>query len=195
MGFEKRAARLPLQCRLAPQERDQLLGLAVREQERVVRRLDTAVLAPSPRAPVTLHDAGLALDLDQVEALGRQDEQIDLVDRPVIGDELEVRPGPVGFVIRQPLAHERQRLPLPRELGFRDCLPARRGHVHGAARGILQAIRTRWTKTQDPGGPLRAASTPPIRVCAVKWQRRCRAHSAAQVESTGVRAVLSLSDG
>ena len=122
--LQERAGRLPLQRRLAAQERDQLLRLAVRQQQRVVHRVNTTAAAPRPCPLVALHDSGPALDLDEVEALRRQDEQVDLVDRPVVGNELEVRPRAVGVVIVQPVAHERERVPLPRELGVRDRLPA-----------------------------------------------------------------------
>ena len=139
--LQERAGSLPLQRRLAAQERDQLLRLAVRQQQRVVHRLNTTAAAPRPCPLVALHDSGPALDLDEIEALRSQDEQIDLVDRPVVGNELEVRPRAVGVVIVQPVAHERERVPLPRELGVRDRLPAGRGGIHGADRRTTSRSR------------------------------------------------------
>ena len=139
VGLEERARRLLPQRRLPPQQRDQLLRLAVREQQRVVDRLPAPVAAPRPRALVALHDARAALDLDEVEALRREGEQVDLVDRPVVGDELEVRPRPVRLVVGQPVAHERQRVPLPGERRVGDRLPAGRGGFHdvcGAPREV-----------------------------------------------------------
>ena len=143
VSLQERARPLRPQRALAAQERDQLLRLAVREQQRVVDRLPAPVAAPRPRALVALHDAGPALDLDEVEALRRQREQVDLVDRAVVGDELEVRPGPVRLVVGQPVAHERQRVPLPGERRVGDRLPAGRGCVHGLmCAGCRDASRT-----------------------------------------------------
>ena len=95
VGLQEGRGRLPLERGLAPQERDQLLRLAVREQQRVVDRVRAVVVLapPRPRSLIAFHDSRAALDLDQVEPLRRQHEQVDLVDRPVAGDELEVRPG------------------------------------------------------------------------------------------------------
>ena len=139
VGFQERARRLLPQRRVSTQEGDQLLRLAIREQQRVVDRLQASVVPPRPRALVALHGVGAAPNLDEVEALGREDEQVDLVDRPVVGDELEVRPRAVRVVIGQPLAHEREGLALPGELGIRDRLPARRGCFHGVARRLPRA--------------------------------------------------------
>ena len=140
VGFQERTRRLLPQRRLSTQEGDQLLRLAIREQQRVVNRLQAPVVPPRPRTLVALHGAGAALDLDEVEALRREDEEVDLVDRPVVGDELEVRPRAVRVVIGQPVAHERERLPLPGELGIRDRLPARRGCFHGVARRLPGSV-------------------------------------------------------
>ena len=127
VSLQEGRGRLPLERGLAPQERDQLLRFAVREQQRIVDRVRAVVVLapPRPRALIAFHDSRAALDLDQVETLRRQHEQVDLVDRPVVGDELEVRPDAVGVVIGQPVAHERECVALPRELGVRDRLPAR----------------------------------------------------------------------
>ena len=131
VGFQERARHLLPQRRLSTQEGDQLLRLAIREQQWVVDRLQAPIVPPRPRALVALHDSGAALDLDEVEALRRQHEQVDLVDRTVVGDELEVRPRAVRVVIGQPVAHERERVPLPGELRVRDRLPTGRDWIHG----------------------------------------------------------------
>ena len=38
------------------------------------------------------------LDLDQEEPFRREDEEVDLVDTPVVGDEFKIAPGAVGLV-------------------------------------------------------------------------------------------------
>jgi hypothetical protein len=88
--LEERRANL-LHRPLAAQEIDQRLRLAVGEDQGVVvSGAPAVVLDPGPGAGVALDVTGAALDLDQEEALGRQDEGVDLVDRAVAGDELEV---------------------------------------------------------------------------------------------------------
>ena len=78
------------------QERREGLGLAVGQQDGVVVRGPPALpVGPGPGAGVPLDPARPALDLDQPEALLGQDQQIDLVDGPVGGLELEVGPGAV----------------------------------------------------------------------------------------------------
>ena len=81
-----------------------------------------------PASPVD--QPGPALDLDQEEAPRGEDEQVDLVDAAVVGDELEVRPGAVRLVVGQPLADELEGLLLPGELGAGDFLPALGGEAH-----------------------------------------------------------------
>ena len=60
-----------------------------------------AVLEQCPGADIARNAAAPRLALDEPEALLRQDEQIDLVDGPVIGLELEIGPRPVRIVIGQ----------------------------------------------------------------------------------------------
>ena len=62
---------------------------------------------------VAIDRARPALDFDQQEACGCQDEQIDLVDAPLVVHELEVRPCPPRVVVRQMLAEELKSLAFP----------------------------------------------------------------------------------
>ena len=74
---------------LCLQEPGQLLRLPVREQERAVDQDLPAADLSTPRARVARDDATPALDLDQIDLVERHDEEIDFVDAPVFGDELE----------------------------------------------------------------------------------------------------------
>ena len=69
------------------------------------------------------------LALDEPEAHLGQDEQIDLVDRPVAGLELEIGPRPVRIVVGQTRADEVQTTPFPLVLRGRDDFPTWRFHA------------------------------------------------------------------
>ena len=101
----------------------ELLRLEVREKDRVVDGGAAALVLPGPCAGIAGEPAGVAFDLDQEEAAGGEDEQVDLVDRAVEGEKREVRPGPIGLVGWEAIAHELQRLPLMRELALGDDGP------------------------------------------------------------------------
>ena len=60
--------------------------------------------------------AWVALSLYEEEAHRREHKQVALVDASVVGEELEVRPSPVGFVVGKSFAHEVQRFLFPGEL-------------------------------------------------------------------------------
>ena len=68
-GFEERTVK-GAERPLAAEQRGQLLGLAVGEQQRVVLGERAALVRPRPGACVALQVARSALDLDQEEALG-----------------------------------------------------------------------------------------------------------------------------
>src|SRR5439155_7541425 len=74
-----------------------------------------------------------------------QDEQIDLVDAAVVGDELEQCPGQVQRRIRQPWPDEGKRLVLPGEGRRVEGQPV--GLIHGGR--ILAAYRL---TVQSPAG-------------------------------------------
>lgn len=64
--------------------------------------------------PASPHNpAWAALDFDEEAALRCADEQINFVAAAVGGDELEVRPGPIGLMVGEALVHELQRITLP----------------------------------------------------------------------------------
>ena len=113
---------------LGLEQRREGLRLAIGEQDGVVLRADLAVLRAGPRAGVARDSTAPRLALDEPEALLGQDEQIDLVDGPVIGLELEVGPRPVRIVVGQTRADEVQTTPFPLVLRRRDDLPAWRFH-------------------------------------------------------------------
>ena len=98
------------------QQADQLLGLAVGKDQRIVVGVAAPVARPGPGARVAIDVARAALDLDQEETLWGQDQQVHLVEGAIGGDELEVGPGTVGVVVRQAFLDEGKRLSLPREL-------------------------------------------------------------------------------
>lgn len=85
---------------LAAEERRETLRLAVGEAQRVIDGGAAAVGVPGPAVGVALNHAGTALDLDEEEALGREHEDVDLVDPALVVDELEVRPRAPGLVLR-----------------------------------------------------------------------------------------------
>ena len=78
-----------------------LLGLGVRADQRVVRRDELAVGLPQPGPGVAEEPSWPALDLDQEEPFRREDEEVNLVDTPVVGDEFEIAPGAIGLVSRE----------------------------------------------------------------------------------------------
>ena len=83
--------------------------------------------------PVSPADAAAPrLALDEPEALLGQDQQIDLVDGPVVGLELEIGPRPVRIVVGQTRSDEVQATPFPLVLRRRDDVPAWRFHFTSA---------------------------------------------------------------
>jgi hypothetical protein len=69
----------------------------------------------SPRPGVAAQLARPALYLDEEDALGADDESVDLTDRAV-EQELEVGPGSVGLVVGKAALEEGERVALPGEL-------------------------------------------------------------------------------
>ena len=154
---------------LAAEETREPLGLEVRQLERVVEGAATAVVFPEPGAAVAGDRAGVALDLDQEEAVGGVDEQIDLVDRAVEGDELKQRPGPEGLAGRQLRADKIEGVALPGEGRLAKRRPVGgRGHAEwcswccnpaaGRLRGGLVSPQTSRTTFYHGG------SRPPAQV-------------------------------
>ncbi|MDQ3431705.1 MAG: hypothetical protein M3467_05715 [Actinomycetota bacterium] len=109
------------------QQAAQPLGLAVGQQQRV---LDRAVVV-HPRRAVAGDPAAPVLELDQVQAVARQHEEIDLIGRAVVADELQVGPGPVGVRVGDEVADGEEAGALVRELRWGDFYPAGtvRSHV------------------------------------------------------------------
>src|SRR5262249_29860134 len=88
-----------------------------------------AILGAGPGAGVAIDAAAPCLGLDEPEAHLRQDEQIDFVDGPVAGLQLEVSPGSVRIVVGQSGADEVQTTPFPLVLRQRDDAPTWRFHA------------------------------------------------------------------
>lgn len=85
-------------------------------------------------ARVAAEQSWPALDFDQEQSLRRENEQVDLVDAAVIGDELKIRPGSIRLVRRKPVAPMASKR--PRELALRGLVffvlcPASRGKTTG----------------------------------------------------------------
>lgn len=84
----------------------QVLALHVGEMQRVTQRQRApgGLLVEAPRVAVVDHVAGVALELDQVEAARYRDQQIALADAAGCGGERERRPGAVRLSFgQQPL--------------------------------------------------------------------------------------------
>ena len=97
-----------------------------------------------------------ALDFDEEEPFRTQHEEVHLVDAPVCRDELEVRPGAPGLLVRQALADELQRVAFPRELRLGDDMPAKGRHRHGGIPAFRAAIRREVYVRQALGRKSRA---------------------------------------
>jgi hypothetical protein len=108
---------------LAGEKALQPLALAVREEDRVVLGVSLAFVFPSPARLVALDNPWSALDLNEEGTLGADHERVQLVDRAVISDELEKRPGEVVVLGRKSFEDKIQGLPLPREARFANRLP------------------------------------------------------------------------
>jgi len=111
---------------LGGQEALEDLGLLVGQVERVVQHPRAVPVLEIPGGGIPLQVAGEALDLDQVQAVPGEDEQVHLVDGPVQGHELEVRPGSQGPTAKAG-PHVVEGFLLPGELGGADHIPDARG--------------------------------------------------------------------
>ena len=94
----------------------EFFGFEVGGDERVVDRVSLAVPFPGPGTRISLEPAGTAFDLDEKKSLGREDEQIDLIDTSVIGDEFEIGPGAVGRKFGKLTTHIVKGFPFPGKL-------------------------------------------------------------------------------
>ena len=105
-----------LERRLACEQRFQLFRLAIGEQERIIFvALTASGCRDGPRVLVAGDGTGPVLDLDQIHAIGRSDQCIDLVDTAVFGNKLEVRPRAEWRGIGQASTQKLQRFLLMRE--------------------------------------------------------------------------------
>ena len=111
--LDERHTSPPLRSRLMIEEVGELLGFEVDELERIVGGAEPAVGFPGPGAGVAGDAAGAALDLDEEEAEGGVDEEIDLVDRAIEGEKFKQRPGPPGLMAGKSLADEIEGVALP----------------------------------------------------------------------------------
>ena len=149
--FEVRAA-VVLERLLMFQQPGELLALAARQQQRVVDRLHAAFVLPRPAGGIAGERAGMALDLDQEEADGREDQDVDFVDAAVVGDEVEALPGEIRVGVGELAAQVIKRLLFPRELGGRDDFPACRTHRHRAIPKNRRAIPVQGGKRPGSRG-------------------------------------------
>ncbi len=105
-------------CLLPTQDGGETFGLPVGKRQWVVDRDRASLRGPSPAVGVAAKAARPRLYLNEHKADWRKDESVDLVDAAVDVDEFEVRPRAPGFMIRQVVAKEVQRLPFPFESGL-----------------------------------------------------------------------------
>jgi hypothetical protein len=80
----------------------------------VEQRLRAVGPSQLPALTVTEQHARPRLDLDQEQPAGRDGQQVDLVNRAVLGDELDIGPRPVRLVAREARTDERERFALVR---------------------------------------------------------------------------------
>ena len=102
----------------------QPLALAVGEQQWVVDRAVATVGGPGPGVRVAADHARARLDLHHEEACRREHQRVHLIDPAFVVNELEVGPDVPGLAVGQLGTQPLQRLPLPREAGLRDDVPA-----------------------------------------------------------------------
>src|SRR5690606_23842403 len=106
-------------------QRNQFLNFTPRQQTGVIEYLGrtTFWLGPLPVSCITGDDAGMRLNFDEVHTLGRDQQQIDFVDRAIGGSELEVSPSTIGVMIGQNGLSKSQCLAFPGKVGGSDLLP------------------------------------------------------------------------
>jgi hypothetical protein len=161
----------------------------------------SALMLSHPVALISAYDFRPALDLYEVDPRWRDCEQVDLVDRPVGGDEFEERKPPIRVVIGEPLAYVIERIPLPRELRSTDFGPAARVRSHrlqtifAAAAAVIapvapnpcalrSAVRGLAEAHRQPFGPGRATK---------RSVADLRGHTASNSAGRPLRKPLSLS--
>src|SRR5664280_620770 len=119
---------------LFPDKIRQLASLGIRQHQGAVDREGVTIFLPIPTVAVAGDDSATALDLDQEDAGARHNKCINLVDRAVVSNKLEVaiEEGWVG--VRKPLAQKLQRHPLVGEPRFGKALPScsRESHVESS---------------------------------------------------------------
>ena len=74
-----------------------------------------SLVFPSPIVGIPGNGAGFAFDLDQKDPLGAGNECVDLIDRSVIGDELEVGPSDIVILRRKTRLDKVERFLFPGE--------------------------------------------------------------------------------
>ena len=124
---------------LSLQQRSQLLRFGVSEVIGVIDGLQGPVGLPSPSSGIAPQPPRPTLDLDQEKALAREDQQIDLVDAAVIGDELKVGPRAKRLASRELRPHKFQSITLPGKLGFTDAEPIGACCCHRCS--VLRCVR------------------------------------------------------
>lgn len=114
------------------QQAFQPLALAVEQKHRVVDRVATSLVLPDPGLLVAGDRAWATLDFHQKCSVRTDHEQVDLVNRSVIGEELEQRPGQAIILARETLEDEVECLLLPWEARRANRLPVffRHGTSH-----------------------------------------------------------------
>jgi len=107
----------------------ELLGLLVGQRERVVEGA-ASLPGEGPGRAVVRQLAAIVLDLDEVEACRGRDQEVDLADMPLVGDEGEVGLGLKGVAVRQELADVLLRCPFVGEGRRGDLVPPAGVRLH-----------------------------------------------------------------
>lgn len=131
-GPDERCLRLPaLLAGVVPDQRGQPLGLAVGQDQRVVLGGEPAARHPAhPLGAVTGELALPVLEFQHIQAARRQHQGVDLVDRPVGADELDIRPYAVWVGVGQVGGKLPQSIILVLECAAVDVLPTGRVLPH-----------------------------------------------------------------
>ena len=107
----------------------EVLRLAVGEVQRVLDRADPVVAAEDPGGAVVSGCARVALDLDEEEAAGGGEEEVNLADVAAGRGEGEGLPGAVGLGVRHLVPDVLEGILFPGEVGL-GALPSRRLPAH-----------------------------------------------------------------
>ncbi len=119
---ERKLANIP-KASLAEQKAFEPFTLPIGEDKRAFDTVPSSIMVPNPVLSIAGHHAGATLDFGEENSLRACDQQINLVDRAVIGHEFEVGPGDIVVLGWKSCVDKIQRLLFPREMRLRNGFP------------------------------------------------------------------------